>query len=83
MQVLRVKAEVAAFTQASHVYWGVWALLQARYSSIDFDYFAYSDLRFARFQECAASVEAHVSAEFEDSADANGAISVPGCQPTA
>jgi hypothetical protein len=30
--------EANAFALASHQYWGVWALIQARYSPIDFDY---------------------------------------------
>eukprot|EP01025_Chloroclados_australasicus_P010998 TRINITY_DN14740_c0_g1_i1.p3 TRINITY_DN14740_c0_g1~~TRINITY_DN14740_c0_g1_i1.p3 ORF type:complete len:357 (-),score=34.76 TRINITY_DN14740_c0_g1_i1:424-1494(-) len=42
-------AEVAAFSLASHIYWGVWALLQAKYSPIDFDYFEYSEMRWKQY----------------------------------
>lgn len=32
------RAWVTKFTLASHLFWGVWAFLQACHSSIDFDY---------------------------------------------
>lgn len=32
--------------QASHFFWGIWALVQAKYSDIDFDYLAYAAIRF-------------------------------------
>jgi ethanolamine kinase len=38
-------AEVDAFSLASHAYWGVWSIIQARYSPIDFDYMSYHALR--------------------------------------
>jgi len=37
--------EVNKFSLLSHYYWGVWAILQAKYSHIDFDYISYSVLR--------------------------------------
>jgi len=37
--------EVNKFALLSHYYWGVWAILQAQYSKIDFDYISYSVLR--------------------------------------
>lgn len=60
----RALAEAAAFAQASHAYWGTWAILQAKYSDIDFDYFAYSGLRWARFDACVEAVAQQVKAAF-------------------
>jgi ethanolamine kinase len=37
--------EANAFALASHQYWGVWALIQARYSPIDFDYLGWAAAR--------------------------------------
>mmetsp|Transcript_13939 Transcript_13939/g.37215 ORF Transcript_13939/g.37215 Transcript_13939/m.37215 type:complete len:456 (+) Transcript_13939:67-1434(+) len=45
----RLSAEANLFALASHAYWGIWALIQARYSPIDFDYFEYSGLRWAEY----------------------------------
>lgn len=53
----RLLAEAAAFSLASHLYWGVWALLQAQFSAIDFDYLAYHGLRMAEFRRRFADVE--------------------------
>ncbi|KAJ2748305.1 hypothetical protein GGI19_006174 [Coemansia pectinata] len=41
--------EVELFQLASHFYWGVWALVQASISDIDFDYMAYARLRFLQY----------------------------------
>eukprot|EP00727_Mastigamoeba_balamuthi_P012243 m51a1_g7641 putative choline ethanolamine (354) ;mRNA; f:363026-364782 len=35
----------------SHLFWGVWALIQAELSAIDFDYLSYALQRFQRFRE--------------------------------
>ncbi|KAG7266339.1 hypothetical protein CRUP_027583 [Coryphaenoides rupestris] len=35
--------------QASHFFWGFWALIQAKYSSIDFDFLGYAVLRFNQY----------------------------------
>lgn len=45
----KAAVEANAFALASHQYWGVWALIQARYSPIDFDYLEYSGLRWAEY----------------------------------
>ncbi|CAK8691922.1 unnamed protein product [Clavelina lepadiformis] len=37
--------QVNKFALASHLTWGIWALVQAKYSTIDFDYKEYSKLR--------------------------------------
>ncbi|KAF9425825.1 hypothetical protein BGZ76_003056 [Entomortierella beljakovae] len=41
--------EVNKFALASHFYWGVWALVQAQLSDIDFDYMPYAVLRFNEY----------------------------------
>lgn len=64
VQVAKALAECAAFAQASHVHWGVWSVLQARYSAIDFDYFEYSEQRWARYHAVKAETEDIVCAAF-------------------
>ena len=48
-QLERLAAEVNVFALASHMYWGVWAIIQARYSPIDFDYMGYVGLRWGEY----------------------------------
>jgi ethanolamine kinase len=48
-QLERLSAEVNVFALASHMYWGVWAIIQARYSPIDFDYMGYVGLRWGEY----------------------------------
>ena len=43
--------EANAFALVAHQYWGVWALIQARYSPIDFDYLSYSSLRWKEYHK--------------------------------
>ncbi|KAJ1678362.1 hypothetical protein EV182_004202 [Spiromyces aspiralis] len=43
--------EVAKFSLASHFYWGLWALVQASISDIDFDYMSYARMRFDKYFE--------------------------------
>jgi len=63
-QVAMAVAEGAAFSLASHLYWAVWALTQARHSPIDFDYLGYSSLRRARFDDQKAAVRELVLQQF-------------------
>lgn len=42
--------EVEGFSLASHFYWGLWALIQAKVSDIDFDYMSYAVLRFDEYE---------------------------------
>jgi len=44
-----VYEEVEIFSLMSHLYWGVWALVQAQYSDIDFDYMTYATRRCRHF----------------------------------
>ncbi|KAK9764191.1 hypothetical protein K7432_008508 [Basidiobolus ranarum] len=41
--------EVNQFALASHIFWGLWALVQAQLSDIDFDYMSYAVLRFNEY----------------------------------
>lgn len=44
--------EVNSFALVAHFYWGIWSLVQASFSDIDFDYISYAVLRFNRYKEC-------------------------------
>lgn len=43
--------EVDGFSLASHFYWGLWAMIQAMVSNIDFDYMSYAVLRFNEYEK--------------------------------
>ncbi|KAI9184671.1 hypothetical protein H9P43_003726 [Blastocladiella emersonii ATCC 22665] len=47
------QAAVAEYTLAAHLYWILWALVQATVSDIDFDYAAYANLRWAEYHRWA------------------------------
>uniref|UniRef100_A0A7S0VNF9 ethanolamine kinase n=1 Tax=Polytomella parva TaxID=51329 RepID=A0A7S0VNF9_9CHLO len=49
-KIKNLSQEANFYALVSHVYWGVWALIQARYSAIDFDYLEYSELRWGEFR---------------------------------
>ncbi|KAB0802137.1 hypothetical protein PPYR_04323 [Photinus pyralis] len=49
------------FALASHMFWGVWALLQAEYSTIDFDFMGYAAIR---LNEYAAKKEAFLALNY-------------------
>eukprot|EP00741_Cyanophora_paradoxa_P022122 tig00021434_g21354.t1 len=42
--------EVTRWGLLAHVYWGVWAVVQARHSAIDFDYLSYAKLRLDEYR---------------------------------
>jgi ethanolamine kinase len=46
----RLSAEANAWALASHLYWGVWAIIQACNSPIDFDYMQFSATRLGEFR---------------------------------
>ncbi|ORX44937.1 kinase-like protein [Hesseltinella vesiculosa] len=46
-----LQKEVLAFVMTTHCCWGIWGLIQASQSEIDFDYFAYSMERLACFRQ--------------------------------
>lgn len=46
----RLYLEVNIFALCSHFYWGLWALVQAHVSDIDFDYIGYAIHRFTLYE---------------------------------
>ena len=55
-------AEANFFALVSHQYWGIWSLIQARHSPIDFDYFRYSRLRWDEYHRRKAEFMAGLEA---------------------
>ncbi|XP_067902401.1 ethanolamine kinase 2-like isoform X2 [Heterodontus francisci] len=49
LEVQKIYVQVNKFTLASHIFWGLWAVLQARYSTIDFDFLRYARERFKQY----------------------------------
>jgi ethanolamine kinase len=47
----RLSAEANVWALASHLYWGVWAIIQACNSPIDFDYMQFSRTRLGEFRQ--------------------------------
>ncbi|KAF7731589.1 hypothetical protein EC973_009353 [Apophysomyces ossiformis] len=45
-----VQKEVSVWVMGSHLFWGLWGLIQASQSEIDFDYFSYSAQRLKAFR---------------------------------
>ncbi|KAG6513311.1 hypothetical protein ZIOFF_023635 [Zingiber officinale] len=43
--------ETNTFRLASHIYWALWAIIQAKVSSIDFDYLSYFFLRYNEYKK--------------------------------
>ncbi|CAM8966326.1 unnamed protein product [Rhodiola kirilowii] len=43
--------ETSTYTLASHLYWALWALIQAKLSPIDFDYLEYFFLRYNQYKK--------------------------------
>ncbi|KAH0516388.1 Ethanolamine kinase 1 [Microtus ochrogaster] len=41
--------QVNQFALASHFFWGLWALIQAKYSTIEFDFLGYAVVRFNQY----------------------------------
>ena len=44
-EAVELERRVRGFFVLSHLWWGIWAIVQAKYSTIDFDYLHYSLLR--------------------------------------
>jgi ethanolamine kinase len=49
--------EVDLFRGIPGFYWGIWALIQATISQIDFDYAAYAEIRLGEYQDWQAEVD--------------------------
>nr|CAD7202208.1 unnamed protein product [Timema douglasi] len=45
----RLYVQVNKFSLASHFFWGIWGLIQAEHSAIDFDFLGYSAIRFKEY----------------------------------
>ncbi|KAI8329311.1 kinase-like domain-containing protein [Chlamydoabsidia padenii] len=60
-QVNKLYDEVNGFSLASHFYWGLWAMIQAMVSDIDFDYMEYAVLRFNEYDKRKQEVLASLS----------------------
>lgn len=50
-EVTQLYVQVCKFSLASNFFWGLWAILQARYSSIDFDFQRYAMARLSYYFE--------------------------------
>ncbi|VDI83332.1 ethanolamine kinase [Mytilus galloprovincialis] len=54
-EVYKLYTQVNKCALAAHFFWGVWALIQSKYSTIDFDYLDYAIMKlneyFARKEE--------------------------------
>ncbi|KAE8613026.1 hypothetical protein XENTR_v10007537 [Xenopus tropicalis] len=50
--------QVNQFALASHFFWGLWALIQAKYSKIDFDFLGYAIVRLNQYFKMKAEVTA-------------------------
>eukprot|EP00045_Choanoeca_perplexa_P003791 m.33420 g.33420 ORF g.33420 m.33420 type:complete len:363 (+) comp12234_c0_seq3:138-1226(+) len=50
--------QIQLYRGVSHLYWGVWAIIQAAYSSIDFDYLDYFTQRLAELKRLQAEAAA-------------------------
>lgn len=48
----RLYNEVAKFTLVSHLFWGIWSIVQARYSQNDFDFVNYASVRLGEYFKC-------------------------------
>jgi ethanolamine kinase len=64
LQIEAAVAEANAYALASHIFWGVWALLQARYSAIDFDYVQYSKNRWNEYHKKKGAIQQLVAQAF-------------------
>ena len=50
VDVKQLEQEVIAFFPVSHLWWGLWAAMQAKVSAIDFDYAEYAAIRIGEFR---------------------------------
>ena len=48
--------EVARFSLACHLLWGIWSLLSALNTNIDYDYVAYGTGRLRRYQQTRCAI---------------------------
>jgi len=53
MEIDALEAEVAAWTPVTHAFWALWAVIQAKYSAIDFDFLGFAEMRLKVFRSAA------------------------------
>ena len=58
--VRKLQVEVNSFSLASHLFWTLWALVQAEISAIDFDYMGYGVVRYDEFKRCVKEHSSHL-----------------------
>ncbi|ELR11514.1 GmCK3p, putative [Acanthamoeba castellanii str. Neff] len=56
LELERAYVEANKFTLASHLYWGIWGLAQAKVSDIDYDFFQYSLRRLTMYTKTKAAL---------------------------
>ena len=52
-EALALENEVAAWTPVTHVFWALWAIIQSKFSSIDFDFVGFAAIRMRAFRAAA------------------------------
>lgn len=67
-QVERLMAEVDLFRGLPGFYWGVWALIQATISEIDFDYASYAEVRLGEYWAWRAEADGSRAAKGDEMA---------------
>jgi len=58
-------------TPASHLLWGLWAIHQARHSTIDFDYIRYVGIRLAEYKKCMEALRKQEQRRLKSPPDTN------------
>lgn len=48
-EIHNLYVHVNQFALASHLFWGIWGLIQAHHSTIDFDYIEFANIRFTEY----------------------------------
>ncbi|KAM4699435.1 ethanolamine kinase 2 [Discoglossus pictus] len=56
-EVEALYVQVNQFVLASHFFWGLWALIQYRYSDLDFNFGRYAVIRFKRYFEVKVTIQ--------------------------
>jgi ethanolamine kinase len=59
-EINRLYGEANVFSLLSHYYWGLWGLIQAMVSDIDFDYMEYAVHRFNEYNRRKGSALAYL-----------------------
>lgn len=61
-----LESEVDRYRGMPGLYWGIWALIQAQISLIDFDYASYAEVRLGEYSAWRNEVTGHRAAQKED-----------------